>query len=287
MRLALDRFRLNIGPDIRLSDKLALVERGRIIPKIIHQTNYAKPWPQMMEDNVARMRSMNQDWEYRFYSNNDRRNYILSYYGIEILSYYDKIDPAYGAVQADFFRYLVMYREGGVYLDIKSGTHRPLSETIDQHSQYVLSMWPNRQGGQYDQYGIHEELTRFKKEEYQQWHIICAPGHPFLRNVILYTMRNIRIYNPFIHGTARKAVINVTGPIAYTLAISSLLDVEPHIEAPIADFGIYYSMYDLEGLGSEGHVGGSHYSALIGRPVVKGGAALTAVYKAVRKASGK
>ncbi len=38
--------------------------------------------------------------------------------------------PRYGVVLADIFRYLVIYNEGGVYLDIKSTVNRPLDEII-------------------------------------------------------------------------------------------------------------------------------------------------------------
>ena len=51
-------------------------------------------------------------------------NYIRREYGESILSCYLRIDPVYGAARADLFRYLLLYRTGGVYLDIKSAARR-------------------------------------------------------------------------------------------------------------------------------------------------------------------
>ena len=39
---------------------------------------------------------------------------------MDVLNAYDSLIP--GAYKADLFRYLVLYREGGVYLDCKSST---------------------------------------------------------------------------------------------------------------------------------------------------------------------
>jgi hypothetical protein len=260
--------RLNAPVSARGLPALPALSRGATIPKIIHQTNSARPWPSIVERSVAQTRAMNPDWEYRFYDHDARRGYIEEHYGRDVLALYDRISPAYAAAQADLFRYLALYREGGIYLDIKSGTARPLSNTIDARSQYVLSYWPNGRGDQYDQWGIHSELTPIGAQALQQWHVISAPGHPFLRNVILAVMRNILDYNPAWHGTGRNAVFAVTGPVAYTLAILPLLEREPHELKPADDLGLYYSAFDQEGMGNEGHAGSSHYSQLAGQPVV-------------------
>ena len=36
--------------------------------------------------------------------------------GSEIYGFYQRINPIYGAARADFFRYLLMYAQGGIYL---------------------------------------------------------------------------------------------------------------------------------------------------------------------------
>lgn len=73
---------------------------------------------------------MNPGWEHRLYDDADIEAFIRESYGDEILAYYHRIDRRYGAARADLFRYLLLYRLGGVYLDIKSTTVRPLDEVL-------------------------------------------------------------------------------------------------------------------------------------------------------------
>ena len=60
----------------------------------------------------------------------DINEYIGRAYGERLLGEFNRISPSYGATRADFFRYLLLYREGGVYLDIKSSMERPLDEVL-------------------------------------------------------------------------------------------------------------------------------------------------------------
>ena len=81
--------------------------------------------------------------------------------------------------------------------------------------------------------------------EFQQWHVAAAPGHPFLKAVIERVLRNIQTYNRGLHGTGAYAVLRVTGPVAYTLAIEPLLARHPHrIVDSKRDLGLVYSVFD-------------------------------------------
>jgi mannosyltransferase OCH1-like enzyme len=128
------------------------------------------------------------------------------------------INPKYGAARADFFRYLLMYREGGVYLDIKSGAKFPFNNIIFPDDEYILCHWelPAQTEILLNQYG-----------EYQQWHIICKPSHPFLGAVIKSVMENIKTYR-ISDGIGKPGVLKVTGPIVYTEAIMPIVDNYKH-----------------------------------------------------------
>ena len=124
---------------------------------------------------------MNPDFEYRFYDDEDCYNFIKEHYDDETLSLYLSINPNYGSCRADFFRYLLIYKIGGVYLDIKSSTSRPLSETILPTDEYLLSHWIGKDWN---------ELLEYQLGEFQNWHIISVPNHPFLKqknnNLLVY-----------------------------------------------------------------------------------------------------
>lgn len=233
---------------------------GEGVPRVVHQTFHTRDLPPELADAVGAIQRGNPDWEHRLYDEADMRAFIQETYGPDVLACYEAINPKYRAARADLFRYLVIYRCGGVYLDIKSLPTRPLSAVIRPDDRFLISQWNNGPGEAYPEWGLHPELSRIPRGEFQQWYIAAAVGHPFLRAAIARVLRNLRTYNPGLHGVGQLGVLRVTGPIAYTLAIHPLLGRWPHrfVDSQ-ADLGFEYSIY-----GKEGHkqAFGGHYSEL-------------------------
>lgn len=220
---------------------------GDRIPRIIHQTYRDKSsLPLAIQENIHRITRLNSNWEYRLYDDGDIEIFIQTHYGPDILQIYRKINPSYGAARADFFRYLLIYAQGGVYLDVKSAITRPLDEVIRPTDRYILSKWDNLEGGKYYAWGIHPEVAALERGEYQQWHVIAAAGHPFLRAVIERVIKRIQQYNAAMDGTGFMGVLRTTGPICYTLAIEAIISKHPFRRVEIEqDMGIKYSIYDF------------------------------------------
>jgi hypothetical protein len=198
-------------------------EQGDSIPRIIHQTYWTRDIPEPLRANAEALRTGNPGWDYRFYDDGDIERVIGECFGGAILACYRRIDPLYGAARADLFRYLALYRFGGVYLDIKSTSSRSLDGLLAQNSRFLLAKWDNGPEGLHPNWGLHPELEHIPGGELQQWHIVCVAGHPFLKAVIDSVLANIEAYRPWSHGVGRDGVIRLTGPIAYTLAITPLL----------------------------------------------------------------
>lgn len=177
-----------------------------------------------------------------FYDGADRLDFIRKHYDKEMVRTYLSINPHYGPARADLFRYLLLYQCGGVYLDIKSSMTKCLDEVLQSKDAYLLSHWDNAPGRPYERFGVHAETPR--PGEFQQWHIIAAPRHPFLERVIRSVQMNIHCYNPSMDGTGKRAVLRVTGPIAYTNAIRPLLGRAPSSLVNIGDLGLVYSFLD-------------------------------------------
>lgn len=213
------------------------------IPKIIHQTYSSSILPNELENIIKELQSKNLDWEYRFYDENACSSYILKNYSLELFEIYNSINPLYGAARADLFRYLVLYKEGGVYLDIKSSCIIPLSDLIDENDEFFISNWPNLKGEEFYGAGFLKELKGIEYGEYQQWYIISKPNSPFLKSVIDKVLSNIKEYNPWKIGVAKIGVLRLTGPIPYTLAIHPLLNKYSYRYARRHDdFYLKYSM---------------------------------------------
>lgn len=231
------QFLLNKG---KHSYELPAVSTQPGIPKNIYQTysNWAHMKPEWQE-NARRIKQINPSWNYHFYSDSDIERFILTEYNEQILAIYQKINPRIGPARADLFRYLLMYKKGGVYLDIKSTITRPLEQGLMPDDCFILSHWseiPNQE----------KELAQFPLGEYIQWAIISAPGHPFLKAVIDNVLGNLSVYSPWLHGVGKRAALRITGPFAYTFAIEAIKERHPYryVRQP-ENIGIHYSLYTL------------------------------------------
>jgi mannosyltransferase OCH1-like enzyme len=117
-----------------------------LIPKIIHQTSYHEfdSLPISLKNNIEKIKKENPDYDYRYYNNDLCELYILNNYGKEMLDIYNKINPKYGPARSDIFRYLLIYNEGGVYIDLKSSFNNPLNKIIKKDDQYLISNWNHK-----------------------------------------------------------------------------------------------------------------------------------------------
>ncbi len=188
------------------------------IPKIIHQTveDIQQILPEY-EDNRREMSRVNPNWDLQLYTAEDREEFIRSAYGKDVLSAYMSIDSRYGAARADFFRYLVIFEMGGLYLDIKATATKNLSAVITDEDTFITAQWPYEIDGiDITSIGAHNDLG-FR--EYQSWFILAAPRHEVLEQVVKNVLNNLTRYNPFTCGVGKMGVLRTTGPIAYSKVV--------------------------------------------------------------------
>jgi len=88
-----------------------------IIPLTIYQTWYTKDLPPSMQKNVYKLKTQNPEFSYQLYDDNDCREFIRINFSPDVLHAYDMLIP--GAYKADLWRYCVLYKNGGMYIDIK------------------------------------------------------------------------------------------------------------------------------------------------------------------------
>lgn len=191
------------------------------IPKKIHQTYKNRELPFEIQKNIEKLKRLNPLWEYCFYDDQDIITYIKEQYSPEVLDYYLRIDSSYGAARADLFRYLVLYREGGVYLDIKTTIDKPLDEVLLPDEEFPLMQWDNGTADRYQGEDIIEmkHPNEFQRESYIQWCIISSKGHGFLKEILIQVLSNIDKYNPFLMGIGERGVVQVSGPTTYSYSI--------------------------------------------------------------------
>lgn len=109
-----------------------------------------------------------------------------------------------GAVKADFYRYAVLYKKGGIYLDIDSGVNKKFDDFILPSNCAVVT---------------DEDPPTY----YVQWALIYEAGHPFLKKTLEKVLKNIQ-ENNFPHN-----VHKTTGPTVYTEDVKECLAENPEM----------------------------------------------------------
>jgi len=88
-----------------------------LIPLHIYQTWYTKKLPPKMKECVKKLKKDNPEFEHHLYDDKMCKEFIKNNFDKEVLESFNKLKP--GAYKADLWRYCVLYKNGGIYLDIK------------------------------------------------------------------------------------------------------------------------------------------------------------------------
>ena len=95
------------------------------IPRVVCQTYHN--WHKVPLHVHQQFAHLAQGFERRFFTDFDARQYIRTHYPASVQKAYSKLR---GAHRADLFRYCYLYREGGVYMDIKTVLHANLEDIV-------------------------------------------------------------------------------------------------------------------------------------------------------------
>lgn len=202
-----------------------------MIPKIIYQTFYTNQLPIEVCNSINRMIFTNSNYKYEFFDDNSMREFIENNYDEIILKCFDSLNV--GAAKADLWRYLILFRRGGIYLDVDSEIYGKLDDFISTEDQCIVS----REG----HYG-----------KFVQWCLMFSPNHPILEICIRKCLENIQ--NKKITN-----IIDLTGPTVFSESINEYckdlnIDVwstnDSQLNIMIKDSGLNLRVYskDYSGL---------------------------------------
>ena len=175
-------------PSIRLnlpvtSEPLWLGVRSALVPSIIWQTNFTGRVTLPVYLNYLFNRLMAPGFRYRFMVTGDRETFIKSNFEPRIYEAYKRIQI--GAAQADLWRLLVLYKYGGVYMDIDAHLVWPLHRLIPSGQQ--------------------ELYLKIKTGEISNYFIASQPGNKNLLELINNIVENI-------NTNTSSNVYDLTGP---------------------------------------------------------------------------
>jgi mannosyltransferase OCH1-like enzyme len=106
------------------------VKDKKTLPKNLFQTHYNKSIiPQKVRDNIKKYAS---DYKYFLLDDNDAIKFLKEEYGQLLVDTYNSIKG--GAHKADLLRYCLLYRYGGIYIDIKMQFTKPLNKIFTKNN---------------------------------------------------------------------------------------------------------------------------------------------------------
>lgn len=172
-----------------------------MIPKIIWQT-YKDPYDQLskyMLDAMQTWKDKNPEYEHRYMDDAQAADFVLQEFGQE---WYDIfINVPVGVMRGDLWRYMIIYKYGGVYADLDTECWEPISVWMQDDKEMIVC--PENE--------VH----------YCQWTFAAAPGHPVIKSVLDHIKEGFS--NP--DYTQQHFVHLYTGPAAWTDGISKALNL--------------------------------------------------------------
>jgi mannosyltransferase OCH1-like enzyme len=155
-----------------------------MIEKNIFQTFYTKNLRDEIFEIINITKNNNKDYTYYFFDDSEIEDFIRSEYDSEILKFYKKLNV--GAAKADFWRYLVLYKKGGVYLDIDSCLNVSIGKIVNNNDNALITRESNI-------------------GSFVQWCMFYKKNHIILEKTINKVLQNIKNFS-------NEPLNKVTGP---------------------------------------------------------------------------
>ena len=164
---------------------------SKAISKIVWQTNYTNKVTLPIKASWLCNRLLSPDYDYKFHTTEMRKDFVEHHFPGETSRLYDRL--TIGAAQADLWRLLVLYKYGGVYMDIDAHLVWPLNRIIPAGSNALF--------------------LRYKDGGATNYFIASRPEHPIIKILIEEVLR--RIEKP-----QSDNIYEITGPTVFQAVLS-------------------------------------------------------------------
>lgn len=154
----------------------------------------------MAQFHIWKMCRLNPSYDYQFYNDEDIEAFLKEEFDEDVFEQYSKLNI--GAAKADFFRYAILLKKGGIYLDIDSQVRGSLDAWIQPLDKAIITKETN-------------------PGYYVQWCLIYEKGHPFLQKTLDAVLDNIRT------NRYPNEVLEMTGPNMYSRVLEECFKKHP------------------------------------------------------------
>jgi mannosyltransferase OCH1-like enzyme len=165
-----------------------LYDFSSTVPLNIFQTWHKKELPKKMQECVNSLKYDNPEFKFFLFDDNDCRNFIKQNFDNQVLYAFDTLIP--GAYKADLWRYCVLYKLGGIYVDIKYKCVNGFKLISLMNEEHFVK----------DRFDVLNKIAVYNA------FMICNPGNEIMLNCINKVVENVR--NRY-YGVDS---LNITGP---------------------------------------------------------------------------
>lgn len=230
---------------IHCSIRSGTSNQTQLIPKKIYRTWKTDQLPPIYQKAWEYTEKHNPEYEQVLYTDAMGSAFMSEFMGGFAKYAYEMLVP--GAARADLLRYCIMYENGGVYLDGKSGAG-PLRNLIGAKDGMIVSTWGSILGRP-------EFVGFYRFGEFQQWWLACRPRHPFMeqliRSVVASIESRINRRDLMKHSTLgfwyNLDVLKLTGPLKYTEEIIRYMSENGSGMRMVCANGNGVMVYDVSG----------------------------------------
>jgi mannosyltransferase OCH1-like enzyme len=98
------------------------------VPLVIYQHWHTHNIPIHMKDTIDKRIRMTPEFDNYFFSDDESLKFIQDNFEPNVASAFKSLKPS--VYQSDLWRYCILYKKGGVYIDIKMELHLPLIDIL-------------------------------------------------------------------------------------------------------------------------------------------------------------
>ena len=201
------------------------------IPNRVYQTWKRAALPLALALEVRRFRKLNPEYSFAFFDDQRMTEYMSSCYaGHPILEIFSQARMP--VLKADIWRYCVLFREGGIYCDIKSALTVPIRTLLHDDPSELISfedlqwrnlMFPGRFADPDIFLSAPPDSVRRNLDHPDNtilnWFLCFEKGSPILREAIDLIVRHAGYYRNKTFDNVSVAGNHFTGVIAFTQAV--------------------------------------------------------------------
>lgn len=170
--------------------------------------------PECVKDVMEENKKQNPEYTFKFYDYDAIKKYIYENTNERIINTFNLINPECYTCISDFFRYIIIYKEGGIYLDVKTKINKPLREWVTDDKIHI-GVWIWHDYNELDYYYDSNHKPKSSKRQMLQNAFMFPPRHSLLKNVIHDMCNQL---NNHVND-----ILEATGPNMYTRSIAPQL----------------------------------------------------------------